>query len=296
LQLPFELRNQIIQCIGYCFHYKTNVEDFFVSCGVERKLASKHKEFPKFDWTRKLLNELDTMENGSLIQRHIVTALCELKGLPDDNAPNPTEGLSALRKLRELAVGYKSKSEEEKERINQRKLKAEEKIKVAQNRTKTLDELKKAFVSLISSSNRQKAGYLLEDILKKSFTLFGFEYRGSYKIPTQQIDGHFRFEGFDYLVEARWTSSKPSSSEIAAFKHKVDTKLESTRGVFISINGFADEVVKAFENKGSNILFFTGEDISHIFEGSIDLDVVMRTKVKKAAQEGKLNYPVKNML
>lgn len=296
MTLPYEIRSQIIQCIGLCFHYKDNVESFFVSCGVDRRLASKHRNLAKFVWSRNLLNELDELENGYTVQRYILTELCKFKNIPDKDAPNPDAGLSALRKLKEMAKKNKIEIEEYKNKAEQRKIIKEEKIRIAQDRTDLLVEIKATFYNMISTVNRQKAGYSLEDLLEKLFPVFDLEYRKSYRTETQQIDGHFKFEGFDYLVEAKWRADKPNENEIGGFKRKIDTKLESTRGVFISINGFREEVIKSFEGVGNNILFFSGEDFTHVLEGRIDLDEVLRKKIDKAAQEGIAYFPVSSML
>ena len=296
VHLPFEIRNQIIQCIGSCFHYKDNVEAFFISCGVNKNLASKDKSLAKFVWARSLLADLDDIEDGFEIQKRILTELCKLRNLPDKDAPNPDAGLSALRKLKELAVANKLEIEDEKTHGNYRKQMNEEKTKIIQDRAKVLNELKNDFASSIISVDRQKAGYSLEDILEKLFSIFNLDYRKSYKTVTQQIDGSFKFEGFNYLVEAKWRTDQPSEGEIGEFKRKVDTKLDSTRGIFVSISGFRDEVVKCFDGQGSNILFFSGEDITHILEGRMDLDEIIRIKIDKAAQEGKVYFPVLLML
>ena len=37
----------------------------------------------KFVWARKLLTELGDSEDGRLLQRKILTALCQLRNLPD---------------------------------------------------------------------------------------------------------------------------------------------------------------------------------------------------------------------
>lgn len=296
LQLPYEIRNQIIQCIGLCFHYKDNVEAFFISCGVERRLVIKDKASPKFVWARALLAELDDTENGFIIQRRILTELCKLRSIPDKDAPNPDAGLLALRKLKELAVENQLEVENREAHMDLLKNINEEKARIVHDRGKLLSDLKSKFITSISSVNRQKAGYLLEDILESLFPIFDLEYRKSYRTETQQIDGHFKYEGFDYLVEAKWRTDQPNENEIGGFKRKIDTKLKSTRGAFISVNGFRDEVIKSFEGIGSNILFFTGEDIMHILEGRIGLDEVLSKKIDKAAQEGKVYFPVSSML
>jgi len=202
--LPYEIRNQIIQCIGSCFHYKDNVEAFFISCGVSKILASKDKGLAKYVWARYLLADLDGIEDGFVIQRRILTELCKLKNLPDKDAPNPDAGLSALRRLKELAVANSLVVKDEMTNGNLRKQINEEKTKIAQDRAKLLSDLKNIFVSALTSSNRQASGYSLEDILEKLFPIFNIEYRKPYKTGTQQIDGAFKFEGFNYLVEAKW--------------------------------------------------------------------------------------------
>ena len=296
MPLSFEIREHMIQCIGLCLHYKDKVEAFFISCGVNKNLVLKYKSLAKFVWARSVLTDLDDIENGFDIQRRILTELCKFRNIPDIKAPNPDAGLSALRRLKELAVLNKLYVEEEKRHSNQRKQMKEEEAKIIQDRVKLLADLKTVFFSLFSSSDRQSAGYSLEDILEKLFPIFNIDYKKSYKTETQQIDGHFKFEGFDYLVEAKWRIDQPNEREIGSFKRKVDTKLDSTRGVFVSINGFRDEVVKSFEGEGSKILFFSGEDVTHILEGRMDLDEIVRRKIDKAAQEGIVYFPVTLML
>jgi len=294
--LPYDIRTQIIQCIGTCFHYKDNVESFFISCGIDKKLASKHRGLAKFVWTRNLLNDLDELENGYELQRRILTELCKFRNIPDRDAPNPNAGLNNLRKLKQLAKENKLVVEEENRNIKQRKNMAAYKAKIIAERAEKLKELKEDYFRGFSEGDRQKADYILENILERLFPLFELEYKKPYKTATQQIDGHFGFEGFNYLVEAKWQKELPSESEIGGFKRKVDTKLESTRGVFISINGFREEVVKSFEGNKSNILFFDGEDLMHIIEGRVDLQDAIYTKIQKASQEGIAYFPVSRML
>ena len=98
------------------------------------------------------------------------------------------------------------------------------------------------------------------------------------------------------MVEAKWRAAQPPEQEIGGFKRKVDTKLESTRGVFLSIPGFRDEVVRQFSGERSNILFMTGQDLMYVLEGRVDLRDVLRTKIEKAAQEGRVLMPVSSIL
>ncbi len=75
--------------------------------------------------------------------------------------------------------------------------------------------------------------------------------------------------------------------EIGGFKTKVDSKLESTRGIFVAVQGIRPEVVAQFQGRGCNIIFWDGTDLIEILEGLVDLRDGMRFKIEKAAQEGR---------
>ena len=288
--LPFEIIDALIQCVGRSFHFKDNVETFFISCGVNRSLAQKYRNEPKFVWARKLLSELNETEDGRNVLQRILTDICTLNKLPDTEVPDPDAGLQALRRVKKLAyendlLAKKSRTEGEK-----RKSVLHQKVKIIEERVRKLKDVNEKFKDAIKNPNRQQAGYSLEDLIKELFAIFEIDYRKSYRTSTstQQIDGHFSFKGFNYLVEARWRQDQPTEIEIGGFKHKVDVKLRSTRGIFVSINGFRSEVINQFTSIGSNIIFFSGEDLAFILEGRIDLHDALIKKIEKASQEGEV--------
>ncbi len=168
----------------------------------------------------------------------------------------------------------------------------EAKAEVIRVRAEKVSKLRETFNEHVIDENRQAAGYSLEDILTQLFALFEIEFRKPYKTPTQQIDGHFNLDGFDYLVEARWRKGYATESDIAGFKQKVDSKLESTRGLFVSIMGFRPEVVDMYSKRGLNVIFMDGPDLIFILEGRMDLREALHLKVEKAAQEGRVFFPL----
>lgn len=293
-QLPYEILEQMIQCFGKCFHYKDPVASFMLSSDVPGQIINKYRDLPKFVWARRVLEELSENEQGILIQRKLLTNLCSLRDLPDKDVPDRNAGIETLKTLKKIAsendliVKEKRKKEELTNKI------ILQKQTMVQERAKKLEALRQTFIENITSTNRQKAGFDLEEILRRLFELNDIEYRKSYRNSenTQQIDGYFKFEGFDYLVEAKWRKDMPNGAEIAGFKHKVDSKLESTRGLFISINGFRDEVIWEFSGKGSKIIFMTGHDLTLILEGRVSLKEAISIKVEKAVQLGETLYPL----
>jgi len=288
--LPFQILDQMIQCFGKCFYYKDVLESFLLSADIKPALARKYKNEHKYVWGRKLLQELGETEAGRIEQRRILTAFNNLRNLPDTNVSDREAGLSALRILKELIREYDLGFKEEKSITISRKHIAEEKSKIVLQRADKLNELKNKFTRGITSVDRQATGFDLEDIIKELFALFEIDYKKSYRTETQQIDGYFKFDSFDYLVEAKWRKDQPTETEIAGFQGKVKTKLESTRGIFVSINGFRDEVITQF-NGHNSIILFCGIDLTYVLEGRIDLRELLNIKIDKAAQYGICYYP-----
>jgi hypothetical protein len=284
--LDYEIIEAMIQCFGRCFHYKDLMASFLVSAGVSRPLVDKYKAEFKFKWARLLLTELGQTEDGILLQHRIVTELCKLRDIPDPNVPDRNAALEALRKLKQLAHEHDLITFQEKSKGDQKKQLAEQREQLIQNRAATLRHLHAQFTAGLSAKDRQSTGYLLEDLLVNLFSLSEIEYRKSYRTETQQIDGHFEFQGFDYLVEAKWRAVQPTVQEVGGFKYKVDQKFESTRGLFISVVGFREEVADHFSESGGNIVLMDGMDLAFILEGRIDLREALRIKIENASRRG----------
>jgi restriction endonuclease Mrr len=189
--------------------------------------------------------------------------------------------------LKDLAVSHDLYVEEKKSVGSQRQVLAKEEEKIVAERSSKLRELQRTFTDGLTNPNRQATGYVLEDLLRELFSLFDIEFRKPYKTAVEQIDGHVNFEGFDYIVEARWRKDQPSEAEINGFQGKVERKLESTRGLFIAVQGVRPEVVNSFSGRGCNIIIVDGYDLAQILEGLVDLRDALKFKIEKAAQEGR---------
>jgi hypothetical protein len=285
----------MVQCFGKAFHYKDVVESFLVSAGVNRALIRKYRDEAKFIWARHVLTDLGGTEDGCLIQRRVLTELCKQRNLPDPASPDPDAGLDALRALKRLAKEKQLIVEEEIKKTEDRTRIAQERARLQQERAEKLSKLSRKFGEAVTNPNRWESGYSLEDLLKELFPLFELEYTKSYRTPTQQIDGKFILDNFHYLVEARWRNDLPTEQEIGGFKQKVDTKLASTRGLFISVPGFRPEVVQQFDSRGANIILMDGQDLTFILEGRIDLREALQYKVERASRDGKVLCHLLNM-
>jgi len=296
-RLPFEIKEAIIQVCGKAFWLKDPFRSFLLSSGVPSEIYDRFADESKYKIIRHVLAELDALgEKGLLVQRRIVTDLCKLRNVPDESIPDRDAAIKALRWLKELALTQKLVVEEEKKAATQRDQEVRRKQAAIVARAQKMEELRHKLTSMaMSQDDPQRRGYGLEDLFAELFEVHEIPYRRPYRTTTEQIDGHFEFKGFDYLVEARWRAKPPSESDLAVFKTKVEKKLESTRGIFVSIAGFRQEVILEFtRGVSSNIVLFDGSDLSLILEGHISLIDALDLKIQKAAQEGIIFFPLRN--
>jgi len=289
------MREAVVAVCGKAFWLKDPFRAFLTSCGVSQDLYNRYADESKFKIARHVIAELDTQgDDGFLIQRRIVTELCKLRKVPDENVQDMDAAIEALRWLKQLAVSQKIVVDEEQ---NLEKSRAEEAIRkqaALAARSQKMEQLRTTFTSMaISKEDPQARGYGLEDLLAELFDSHEITYRRPYRTKTEQIDGHFKYGDFDYLVEARWRVDPPSEADLGAFKTKVDKKLTSTRGLFVSMAGFRPEVVLEFtRGVSSNIILMDGSDLILILEGHVSLIDALELKTQKAAQEGIIFFPL----
>lgn len=296
--LPAEVKTAVIEVCGRSFWYKQPLFDMFARAGIPEELYLKYEHEPKFKIARQLLADLEaTGDEGYLLQRRLLTELCRLKSLPDSEVPDRDAGLDALRRLKTAARHHDLDVEEARATQARRTEDARGQIQKARDRERRLGELYVAFNNLSQSQDRQARGYSLEDLLKELFALFEIRYRKSYRVENvEQVDGFFAFGGFDYLVEARWRKDAPNLDDLLGFKGKVDRKIESTRGVVVSIPGFSEEVVRRLREAGpANLILIDGYDLTLILEGRVSLIDALQAKIEKAAQEGTIYFPLSNL-
>jgi hypothetical protein len=105
-----------------------------------------------------------------------------------------------------------------------------------------------------------------------------------------QTDGMVVFEGFPYLMEARWRMDPPDVAAVAALAHKASRSLQSTRALFISVVGFRPEVVTELQTGVKNVLLMSGAELSLILDGRMTLDRALQLKVDEGAKKGHIFY------
>jgi hypothetical protein len=160
----------------------------------------------------------------------------------------------------------------------------------------TLGELKARLIGLHQDTNRQAAGLAFEALLTDLFAFADLSPRGSFRVVGEQIDGSFVLDDQTYLVEAKWTAASIAEDALLVFYGKVSAKSAFTRGLFLSLNGFTAPALDAItRGKQPNSILMDGADLWQVLEGRIPLTELLRAKVRRLAEEGRVFVPTREL-
>ena len=156
-------------------------------------------------------------------------------------------------------------------------------------RGQRLEELKREFLALHESDNRQSAGIELEKILTQLFELNDLAPSEPFRVTGEQIDGAFELDHESYLVEAKWNSNPTPAADLYVFRQKIEGKSRFTRGVFLTINGISQPAASAIVT-GKQLTFFImdGYDLMMLLEDSLPLAEFLRRRQRLLAERGQI--------
>ena len=163
-------------------------------------------------------------------------------------------------------------------------------------RSVDLEALKREFLGLHESQDRQQAGLQLEKVMNKLFALHDLAPREPFRVIGEQIDGSLELDYEIYLLEAKWQQNPSPAADLYVFREKVSGKSQFTRGVFLSINGVSRDAQDAItRGKQPNFFVIDGYDIMMLLEDNMDLRTFLRRRQRLLA-EGRVYVPFGELL
>jgi len=201
----------------------------------------------------------------------------------DEDGSKRKKAKEAVQALRMHTKGFMQISKEQEEAAKRR---AESEKKIAKNKSldSELSELKTKFNQIAVNPNKQQRGFQLEKFLNELFLLYEMDPKSSFKNYGEQIDGAFTFQNTDYLLEAKW-KDQVGRGELASFCYKVESKLKTTIGLMVTIDGLTPEAISP---DFKSIIIMDGADLSAVVEGRISLPDLLYKKRRKAAETGNI--------
>lgn len=129
----------------------------------------------------------------------------------------------------------------------------------------------------------QARGYLLEDMLNRTFDLHQIPITKAFRRNAggEQIDAAFELDGWYYIVECRWRTKLADIRQLDGLYGQIARSGRQTMGLFLSINGWSENVVPLIkQNPSKSIILMEGFDLRTVLACPFDLKQLLRAKVK----------------
>jgi hypothetical protein len=296
--MAYPVQAALVEASGKLFWYWRAYEHCLRRAGVHPATIARLRAqgLSKYELMRELLAELDDAgANGRRVEHQLVIAFAThpLNTSADIDVP---AAQAAQRELQRVArqFGVMTDPAVATHRAEERRdARARHERRERQRRTRErLAARRKALLAEYidlsqAESNRQGRGYRLETMLGELATLEGVPYHQPFRKGTAtQTDGMVTYDGFQYLIEARWRSDPATVDAIGSLSAKALRNMQSTRGLFLSITGFRPPVVREIETGTKNVLLMTGQELALILEGRFSFTEALRRKVDACASRG----------
>ena len=298
-RISFAIKEQMAGLAGACFWYWNSFHSFLESSGVPRSLHRRYPKdaFNKYDVMRNILAVLEDQGQIDTINS-LISNFYRLRNAVDRDNLDTDKAKRLLQEFRESVGNDPIEAAIREQQRDKARAEYQQSVKDTKAKTEGLTELNARFLALAAATDctPQQRGFKLESLLFDLLHFAEFEYTKPYRTPDgEQIDGHFKYEKFDYLVEAKWIAGPIKQKDLSVFDGKIRGKAQSTRGLFLAAEGFDDNAVNKFSGDAPRIVFMTGEDMAIVLSGTIPFFDVMKAKVDAIVRYGNINFPARNI-
>ena len=296
--INYDLKEKMVALSGACFWYWNSFYSFLDSCGVSRSIQNRFpkESYSKYQVMRNVVNHLEEKGDVETIQ-NIISNFYRLKNVIDKENLDEDKAKALLSDFRASVGSDPIEREIENLEKDKKKKEAQERIKERQGFQSQLDDLNRKFISLLSSRDitPQARGYALEKLFFELLRINEVIYTPPYKTTGEQIDGHFKHEMFDYLVEIKWTTELTKQPDLSVFDGKIRGKAQSTRGFFLSASGFDQNSIIKYSGDSPRIILMNGEDLALILNGNHLLFDAIKAKVDALVRYGRICFPLREL-
>ncbi len=160
-----------------------------------------------------------------------------------------------------------------------------------------LAKLNSEYMQWFGQSDPIKRGFAFEKILSGLFDLNDLAPAGSFRRLGEQIDGAFKLDSENYLLEAKWQQNPVNLADLRDLDGAVSSTLETTLGLFVSVHGFSPNGISGYlQGNRPRIFCVDGGDLAMIFETRIGLPQLLRRKKELASQRREINVSAQDIL
>ena len=290
----------MVSLAGACFWFWNSFYSFLESCGVPKSLYQQYPRstFNKYEVMRNVLGFLEERNEAETL-RKMISNFYRLRNAVDRDNLDTARAKRLLQEFRESVGDDPIEAAIKERQREQKRANYEQSVKSTEAKRESLSDLNARFQEMagITKLTPQQRGFKLETLFFDLLHLEEFELRKPYRTPgREQIDGHFKYEKFDYLVEVKWIQGLTKQEALSIFDGKIRGKVQSTRGLFLAAEEFDDNAVRKFSGDAPRIVLMTGEDLALILDGSVPFYDVMKAKIDAIVRYGNIDFRARNIM
>jgi hypothetical protein len=228
----------------------------------------------------KLYEELRTIDfNRRLeISRNLARVLLEATEFNQESPDHKVViAQNCALKLKEI------KQKQEQESFRKQKV---QKNNESPSYTKQMEEFAIKFNKALALPSQQR-GYELEKLFPELMRISKITVHEPFKIIGEQIDGAIKYDGHFYLIELKWQKEKVNQPDVASLYLKVEGKIDGTRGIFISMNGYSNEMLKNLpQGKKIQIFLLDGMHLTDVIYQHYSFKQLLEHAISEASLKG----------
>jgi len=272
------------------FWRKNALKKFLKECHIADSHISSWEKESKRDFLDRTFNSLQRSDKGKAVIYQLAISLAEQTSFPDllnweDSTKKLADAKLSINELKKYLAQQSEVIKSERE-IEAAKTRAqEEKIKIQRALTDK-SKLDERLNLLHPAIGTQKGGYEFQEWFFDLLDFAEITNRRPYTSNGRQIDGSLTLEGTTYLIELKFTSSQPSSTDIDSLKAKVDSKADNTMGIMLSISGYSSVAINEASGRKTPLLLLDAAHIYLYLVGSMSFDEILMRIRRHASQTG----------
>lgn len=298
-RINYEIKQRMVELSGTCFWFWKSYYSFLDSCGVPKSLYLKYPKgsFYKYDVMRNILEILERNDKEEVIN-NLVSNFYQLRNAVDRDQLDEKKAKKLLQEFREIVGNDPIEQEIKKRKKEKARNNYQKTVQSNKSKNNRLKKLNQKFLDLtnLNEVTPQQRGFELERLFFDLLHLSEFNYRPPYRTQSgEQIDGYFKYEKFDYLVESKWEKGGAKQKDLSVFDGKIRGKAQSTRGLFLSATDFDSNAITKYSGDKPRIILMTGEDLAMILNGQFPFYDAMKAKINAIVSYGRILLPVREM-